>query len=435
MAGKNLCEQVAQLAFDTFESLPARCKPRTDQSGIKEWVPMSAVILAQNNISPPVLQLAALATGSKCLPATTLPKAHGLILHDSHSEILALRGLNHFLLQETYHLLKDPEYISPYLIRTRDTQVQSIDKRPYAFQIRPSITIHLFSTEAPCGDASMEFIMSAQQDATPWPIPIPPPTNNSPEDEGNSMPSLPGRSYFSALSIVRRKPSRPDASPTLSKSCTDKLTLKQFTSTLSSLPALLISPRNAYISTFTIPADKYNPESYNRAFGTTGRLSALATAGVYIDDPRESYPAEYTFTPFVITPLPATFDYTYRYSKPPPTDTTTKASKTSTLYINCRNASDRTTEVLVSGVKQGHAQFSTDHRKGSAASRKKTWRLLREIAELLDDDDEELKTRVAVPCYADVKAACVERAAVKQRVVEALGGWHKNCGDDEWGFP
>ncbi|KAF3921436.1 hypothetical protein ABW21_db0203844 [Orbilia brochopaga] len=423
MTEQSLRERVARLALDTFDALPARCKPRTDQSGVREWVPMSAVILAQYDASPPALHLASLATGSKCLPATTLPKAHGLILHDSHSEVLALRGLNYFLLQEACRLLKDPDYQSPFLVRG-----PGLDKRP--FRIRPSIAIHLFSTEPPCGDASMEFIMSAQQDATPWPIPAPASSHNGGDKEA---PSLPGRSYFSELSIVRRKPSRPDALPTLSKSCTDKLALKQFTSALSSLSALLISTRSAYISTFTVPADKYNQAGYTRAFAQTGRLSTVLADGKSANGASDQ-DAGYKFTPFTVTPLPESFDYTYTCSKPQPSDTTSKTSAISALYINSNNPSERITEVLVSGVKQGHAQFSTDDRKGSVTSRKKMWRLVREIAGLLND--EQLSSQVAGPlCYADIKRASVGRAAVKQQIVSALGGWHRNSGDDEWGFP
>ncbi|KAJ6262231.1 hypothetical protein Dda_3036 [Drechslerella dactyloides] len=422
----DLPERVARLALDAFDALPRRCKPRADHAGVREWVPMSAVVLAQNDVSPPALHLAALATGSKCIPATTLPKAHGLILHDSHSEVLALRGLNRFLLQEAHRLLKDPGYQSPFLVHA-DGQARSSDEPP--FRIHPAVTIHLFSTEPPCGDASMEFIMSTQQDATPWPVP--PPSASITQPNGDETAVIPGRSYFSALSIVRRKPSRPDAPPTLSKSCTDKLTLKQFTSVLSSLTALLISPRNAYISTFTVSADKYREEGYHRAFSATGRLSTLLSTSETLDIPSDTI--GYSFTPLTVTPLPATFNYTYTYSKPPPTDTATKASNISALHINCSHPSARVTEVLISGVKQGNAQLSTDDRKGSSVSRKEIWQLVREIAELLSSDDE-LKSQLAAQRYANVKAVNIERTAVKQRVVDALAGWHRNRGDDEWGL-
>ncbi|KAF3911983.1 hypothetical protein AA313_de0206038 [Arthrobotrys entomopaga] len=384
---------------------------------------MSAIVLVDDRNVPPALRLASLATGSKCLPASLLPKASGLILHDSHSEILALRGLNRFLLQEAKDLLLlSPDFTIPYLLYNQDHTTNENDggagshfEQP--FKLDPSISIHLFSTEPPCGDASMEFIMSAQQDATPW-TPLPNTSHDTPQ-------SLPGRSYFSSLSVVRRKPSRPDAPPTLSKSCTDKLTLKQFTSTLSSLSSLFISPSsNTYISSFTVPHDKYNSEGYTRALTSSGRLSKV---DLTIKE------GLYSFTPFKITPLLPNFPNIYMphypYSKPPPDDTSTKTSNISVLYVNSRNA---VIEVLISGVKQGNGQLSNSHdgRKGSVVCRRKMWQLGREIAEILES--QRLVSILNSQYYKGVKKVEGHRNNMKNKVVDALGGWEKNAGDDDW---
>ena len=55
----------------------------------------------------------------------------------------------------------------------------------------------MYCSEAPCGDASMELIMAAQEDPTPWAVPQ--------AVDGNSD-ALTGRGYFSELGVVRRKP-------------------------------------------------------------------------------------------------------------------------------------------------------------------------------------------------------------------------------------
>ncbi len=55
----------------------------------------------------------------------------------------------------------------------------------------------MYCSEAPCGDASMELVMEAQEDATPWPI--------ASHDDGSPTQLL-GRGSFSQLGIVRRKP-------------------------------------------------------------------------------------------------------------------------------------------------------------------------------------------------------------------------------------
>jgi hypothetical protein len=44
----------------------------------------------------------------------------------------------------------------------------------------------------------MEIIMAAQEDSTPWPV------ESNMHDDGESM--MHGRSFFSELGVVRRKP-------------------------------------------------------------------------------------------------------------------------------------------------------------------------------------------------------------------------------------
>lgn len=57
----------------------------------------------------------------------------------------------------------------------------------------------MYSSEAPCGDASMELIIEAQVDPRPWSM--------HDSDEGTPQ-MLRGRGGFAELGIVRRKPGR-----------------------------------------------------------------------------------------------------------------------------------------------------------------------------------------------------------------------------------
>ena len=165
----------------------------------------------------------------KCLPSNKLPLAHGNILHDWHAEIVAIRAFNRYLLDECI-LTSMPPYSPSEIIRQRipeEFTQRTSEQQP--FTIREDITLHMYCSEAPCGDASMELTMALQEDATPW-VSAPPTLSSTADHEPSA---LRGRSNFSLLGIVRAKPSRPDAPPTLSKSCTDKLVVKQATSLLS----------------------------------------------------------------------------------------------------------------------------------------------------------------------------------------------------------
>ncbi|KAI1610616.1 hypothetical protein EDD36DRAFT_421690 [Exophiala viscosa] len=250
-----LAQGIAHLALSTFDALPPRCKPRRLEDGRREWTPMAAVVLATGD-GPADLTCASLATGTKCLAASALPKCRGLVLHDSHAEVLALRGINHWLLREVQAILANPAYQSPFLEAAFETgsanNHQHESQAP--FRLKSQVSVHFFTTEAPCGDASMEILMESLPtgEAQPWPTDHP------------DITALQGRGHFSMLGYVRRKPARADAEPSLSKSCTDKLSVKQFTSILS-FPADLFVQRtiNAHIESVIVYADKFNSTGSN----------------------------------------------------------------------------------------------------------------------------------------------------------------------------
>lgn len=135
----------------------------------------------------------------KCLP-TTKPDliASGTVLHDWHAEILAIRAFNHYVLQECHELAYSPNYISPIIQRRKsESLLESSGQQP--FTIHDGLKIMMYCSEAPCGDASMELIIEAQEDATPWPV--------ATVHEGTASKLL-GRGSFSQLGIVRRKPGK-----------------------------------------------------------------------------------------------------------------------------------------------------------------------------------------------------------------------------------
>lgn len=139
-------------------------------------------------------------SGMKCLPRAKVPQAAGCVLHDWHAEIIALRAFNRFLLEECLLLAQNPgqsEYSA--LIRLRDTSEISDNDGFQPFTIREDVKIYMYCSEAPCGDASMELVMQAQADPTPWPI-------DSLSSGNKPDMALKGRSHFSVLGTVRRKP-------------------------------------------------------------------------------------------------------------------------------------------------------------------------------------------------------------------------------------
>ncbi|KAK4181433.1 putative tRNA-specific adenosine deaminase [Triangularia setosa] len=401
-----IADEVASVVLSEFNKLPTKRKPTIRDNGLHEWVPLSGIVAK----GPTFLKCVALATGMKCFPASKLPQANGVAIHDWHAEVLALRAFNRFLLDECKRLTLDSTFESDFLCRSPSSSSVS------PFTWRPELSLHMYCSEAPCGDSSMELTMASQTDSTPWSSPIP----LSEQPDGQLL----GRGYFSQLGIVRRKPSRPDAPPTNSKSCSDKIALKQCTSLLSSLTSLLVSPENIYLTSLILPESQYSPTGCTRCYGfdphsdPPGRMSCLTT-----NPP--TWHSGYKPVPFTISTTSHKFDFSKR-------SVTAKTEKISPSNLAvCWTYNKQIEEGIIGGILQGRKAF--DIKGASALSRKKMWTLAVEVAEGMYGPDGELTKELKRGTYDGVKQGSVlleARRRVKEEVRgEALKGWVRNMGD------
>lgn len=348
----------------------------------------------------------------KCLPLSQIHLAKGNVLHDWHAEILALRAFNAFLIRECADLALTGSRASSFVRRREDSEITASSYQP--FTIREDVKIHMYCSEAPCGDASMELTMAAQVDAVPWPLPEK--HENPADDPQPEGRRLHGRGYFSELGIVRRKPARPDAPQTLSKSCSDKLAQKQCTSLLSSLTAILIQPSNAYLSRLVLPESQHIPAATTRAFTPDGRMGRV----VHEDGGPKARGGGYAFRPFQIRTTDLEFEFSRRSLKP---EKTTIPSNLTAVYT------PKFQETLINGVLQGRKQF--DPRGASRLARRSMWGAVLDVVRLLSLPA--LVQAVEKRRYAEVKEDDLlrERNAVKQQVRRrALEGWVRNQVDD-----
>lgn len=84
----------------------------------------------------------------KCLPESKIPLAKGLVLHDWHAEVVAIRALNMFLLQECLMLARLEKESSNYVRRREANEMMGSDLQPFA--LRDDVTLHMYCSEAPC---------------------------------------------------------------------------------------------------------------------------------------------------------------------------------------------------------------------------------------------------------------------------------------------
>ncbi|KAK8225565.1 adenosine deaminase/editase [Phyllosticta capitalensis] len=354
----------------------------------------------------------------KCLPTSKVPLANGVVLHDWHAEVLALRAFNRYLIDECASLVS-ADCASSDLIRLRD-EADMTENHPQPFALQDGIEIYLYCSEAPCGDASMELTMQAQADATPWDLP--PKTTGTPDDDSKQEP-LRGRGYFSELGIVRRKPGRPDAPPTLSKSCTDKIALKQCTSLLNAVTALLVSPSNAYLQAVILPDSQHVPEASERAFSPRGRMSTLSP-----ELTQNWVQGGYDFRPFEVYTTLQEFAWSRRSGQSE--DQKLVPCNISALYTTHHK------ETLINGVLQGRRQ--TDPRGASVISRSGLWKRVAAIVEQIPYSRTQSRLAKVLSSSLDYKSLKTSTLLQSRQQVKddskrcALKGWIPNHEDDSF---
>ena len=473
-------DAIADCVLAAFGALPAKFKPRALPHGNREWVPLAGVVMSRdigwhgmvaatptptlerrgttstttdnlcaqaddkevenaqhgdassNTLAEPQLLCAALATGMKCLPRDKIQHANGSVLHDWHAEVLALRGFNRWLVDQCAALARtrhrrgstslDEPDDSSWVRWRRDGKMGTA-----AFELGRGVHLHMYCSACPCGDASMELTMAAQADATPWPTPS---TAASSDDE---EAGLPGRGYFSRLGIVRRKPSRPDAPTTWSKSCTDKLAMKQFTGVLSALTSLLIqADGRTWLRSFIIPETELVASAVARAWGPMGRLCHASLPVMEAED------QGYGYRPFEVRMTSRVFEFAKSAEAASGSNLSAlfvapALVSSSDLGISC----EPRLEVLINGVLQGRKQFDPEGRGASSVSRRRMWETVQDIHATMKgscygESGAEAGTRMT---YEQMRAGSEtgDRAEVKRFVrATVLKGWKRNEGDESW---
>jgi hypothetical protein len=83
----------------------------------------------------------------KCLPQNKISQAQGVVLHDWHAEVLAIRSFNRFLLDECRALAISQKQSSEYVrLRSREERTES-HYQPFA--LNDGIHLHMYCSEAP----------------------------------------------------------------------------------------------------------------------------------------------------------------------------------------------------------------------------------------------------------------------------------------------
>lgn len=155
-----------------------------------------------------------IATGAKCTPYEQLSH-HGDVLHDCHAEVLVRRGVRAWLLTR---LVKEYTCADAFIDQLPRIFVPVAwrENKPTRWALSPDVSLSWYISMLPCGEASASVLhhKHTQQDGYERLVSAAPAILR-----GRNLP------HASSGCILRTKPGRADAPPSISMSCSDKLML------------------------------------------------------------------------------------------------------------------------------------------------------------------------------------------------------------------
>ncbi|KAM9902821.1 hypothetical protein OXX69_008159 [Metschnikowia pulcherrima] len=390
----DLGQRVADAVVTAFGKLNVKSgKPTTRSNGVSEWTVLAGLVAIDGD----ELTVVSIATGVKALPDEVRSFSNGYMVHDMHAEILCLRLFNRYLMEEVkgdcHRLLLESattnteSVTSSGLSETREGPEEAgnsdandgpehskfsknLKFKSETYRLKPSLKLALYISEPPCGDASMSHVANGQ---TAW---------EEPAQKRQKV--VRGRANFGHLGTVRTKPGRADSKLSLSKSCSDKLCLKQYTGILNCITSLRIEP--IFLDFLVLDETKHVDADFRRCFHE--RMSQKPEC-----------------------PLQAlTYrDNNFPFSKDPERT----PSPVSLAYIAISN----TAHVINNGVKNGANAKKPRANGASPLSRRSLWQ----------------QAAGHVPTFASynkLKQANKERQNLKLKARKLLGSWPQTGEDD-----
>ncbi|KAL3659963.1 hypothetical protein V7S43_014889 [Phytophthora oleae] len=132
---------VAQAVLHWFES-SSQCQKKIPLS---EWTVLAGVVLQTSDDDS--FRVLSASTGNKCLGRRDL-NADGLVVNDCHAEVLTRRAFLRYLYTEALYWQKSGQESSDQSIFERHPTSRRL-------VLKPQHSLHLFISEAPCGDAAI----------------------------------------------------------------------------------------------------------------------------------------------------------------------------------------------------------------------------------------------------------------------------------------
>ena len=171
-------DKIAKCALYHYEKALPGAKGKPNEN---EWTVYAVIVAAEENADPSSSRywVVSCATGTKCSSFTPpmgiskdeTGKFKTTILPDCHAEVLARRGLMYSLFQEIQQDVSNRENFEQYQNRllevyhtNEEGENASPSSIPYKYKLREGVSIHLYISDSPCGDASIYPVITSTAD-------------------------------------------------------------------------------------------------------------------------------------------------------------------------------------------------------------------------------------------------------------------------------
>ncbi|ETN19534.1 hypothetical protein PPTG_04820 [Phytophthora nicotianae INRA-310] len=236
MPSPAIASSVARAVLQWFES-NSQCQKKVPPL---EWTVLAGIVLrspSSDAESSDTFRVLAAATGNKCLGRRDL-NADGLVVNDCHAEVLARRAFLRYLYAEALFWQNNG-------LESSDQSIFERHSTSHRLVLKPQHSLHLFISEAPCGDAAIyelrqdvvnELVQQReaktgqadQRERSELRLTGAKAHNKRSRDVDarKDQDTPPDKKFAQAVGIARVKSGRSDLPPekqTLSMSCSDKL--------------------------------------------------------------------------------------------------------------------------------------------------------------------------------------------------------------------
>lgn len=151
----NLAAAVYHELENVYRQIPSNGKP--DKDNVFTVLAGFVATIDKVDATPadaPLIEVLSLATGTKCVSEDMIDDRTGLVVHDSHAEVLARRGLIRYLAEIIYQISLTPAFVHEVGCPLELNCANDSGESP-PFRWKDTWRLYLCISDSPCGDGTI----------------------------------------------------------------------------------------------------------------------------------------------------------------------------------------------------------------------------------------------------------------------------------------